>query len=392
MLHPAVFARFSTVFFYGVVVNADTAPKYWEKTRHNNLVRHTNGRYYARLYRNGKEKWQSLKTTHYSVAEAKLAELQKEHRQHRERELSPGNAKLLFGEAAQLRLKQIDEDVSVKGSTRNYAREVLASLLKSWPGLDSSEVRRISPSACQTWAAGYAKEFSATRYNGTVSFLRSVFALAIENGIIHTNPADKIKRKRVKTKTLELPSLAKFAEFVREIRHGGGRHSKDCAELVEGLAFTGMRKGEAREVAIADLEFKRESIRIAGDPEGATKNGEIRHVPMIPQARNLFSQMLVDRHDEEPTAKVFRVAECQKAMDRAAKKVGMTRITHHDLRHLFATVCIESGVDIPTVSRWLGHKDGGALAMKTYGHLRREHSLAQAKRVSFVSADQTQAA
>ena len=49
------------------------------------------------------------------------------------------------------------------------------------------------------------------------------------------------------------------------------------------------------------------------------------------------------------------------------------KITHHDLRHLFATRCIESGVDIPTVARWLGHKDGGALAMKTYGHLRNEH-------------------
>jgi hypothetical protein len=28
-------------------------------------------------------------------------------------------------------------------------------------------------------------------------------------------------------------------------------------------------------------------------------------------------------------------------------------------------------------------KDGGALAMKTYGHLRREHSIAQDQRVSF---------
>jgi hypothetical protein len=43
----------------------------------------------------------------------------------------------------------------------------------------------------------------------------------------------------------------------------------------------------------------------------------------------------------------------------------------------------DSGVDIPTVSRWLGHKDGGALAMKTYGHLRREHSIAQAQCVTF---------
>ena len=46
-----------------------------------------------------------------------------------------------------------------------------------------------------------------------------------------------------------------------------------------------------------------------------------------------------------------------------------------------------SGVDIPTVSRWLGHKDGGALTMKTYGHLRREHSIAQAQRVSFAPVE-----
>ena len=77
-------------------------------------------------------------------------------------------------------------------------------------------------------------------------------------------------------------------------------------------------------------------------------------------------------------------------MDRAAKKVGMTRITHHDLRHLFATQCIENDVDIPTMSRWLGHKDGGALAMKTYGHLRDEHSVNMAQRVSFSRAVTTQ--
>src|SRR5437870_10532633 len=79
----------------------------------------------------------------------------------------------------------------------------------------------------------------------------------------------------------------------------------------------------------------------------------------------------------------MRVHECQKSMDRAAKVVGMPRITHHDLRHLFATRCIESGVDVPTVSRWLGHKDGGALAMKVYGHLREHDSVAMAQRVTF---------
>jgi hypothetical protein len=40
-------------------------------------------------------------------------------------------------------------------------------------------------------------------------------------------------------------------------------------------------------------------------------------------------------------------------------------------------------VDIPTVSRWLGHKDGGALAMRVYGHLRQDHSFSAIKQVTF---------
>ena len=99
----------------------------------------------------------------------------------------------------------------------------------------------------------------------------------------------------------------------------------------------------------------------------------------------MLQKLRAARVREPQNASVMRVSECEHSMTNAAEKIGMPRITHHDLRHLFATICIESGVDIPTVSRWLGHKDGGALCMKTYGHLRQEHSLAQARRVSFGS-------
>jgi integrase len=132
-----------------------------------------------------------------------------------------------------------------------------------------------------------------------------------------------------------------------------------------------------------DVDFDDGEIVVRGDVNTGTKNWELRRVPLIPDARALFEGMRSARSGEPLDAKVFRVRECQKALDRACKNVGADRITHHDLRHLFATRCIESGVDIPTVSRWLGHKDGGALAMKTYGHLRREHSIAQAQKVSF---------
>jgi integrase len=196
---------------------------------------------------------------------------------------------------------------------------------------------------------------------------------------------------RIRSKKLELPTLSKFAAFISEMRNGHSRDSNNCADLAEGLAYTGMRVGESREVALSDVNLEAGTLRVTGDPEEATKNGEMRHVPLTAPANELFSRMLAERRDEDRSAKLFRVGECQKSMDRAAAKVGMVRITHHDLRHFFATICIESGVDIPTVSRWLGHKDGGALAMKTYGHLRDEHSEAQAKKVNFAPASKPKA-
>jgi integrase len=100
----------------------------------------------------------------------------------------------------------------------------------------------------------------------------------------------------------------------------------------------------------------------------------------------LLERLRTERPEAKPSDSVMQVFTCQGALTRACKTVGIKRITHHDLRHLFATLCIESGVDIPTVSKWLGHQDGGALAMKVYGHLREEHSVGMAKRVSFAVA------
>ena len=92
-------------------------------------------------------------------------------------------------------------------------------------------------------------------------------------------------------------------------------------------------------------------------------------------------KMRPEQPEEFRDKNVMPVFERQKSIDPAAKRAAVKRITHKDLRHLFAPRRIESGLDIPTVSRWLGHQDGGALCMKTYGHLRDEHSANQAKKV-----------
>lgn len=175
--------------------------------------------------------------------------------------------------------------------------------------------------------------------------------------------------------------------MAQSIRAGGSRFSKSCGDLTEFLAYSGCRKGEAARVHGRDCDFTKGEIIISGDPVTGTKNWEIRRISMIPDMRRLLQRIRTERKDEEwANTTVMRVRECQKAIDTACKKLGLVRITHHDLRHLFATRCIESGVDIPTVSRWLGHKDGGALAMKTYGHLRDQHSAAMAQKVSFTES------
>src|SRR5215831_12017956 len=107
-------------------------------------------------------------------------------------------------------------------------------------------------------------------------------------------------------------------------------------------------------MAWRDIDFNTGEIVVRGDATTGTKNWELRRVPLVPDARELFERMRSERSGEPLDQKVFRVRECQKSLNRACEKVGADRVRHHDLGHLFATRCIESGVDIPTVSRWLG--------------------------------------
>lgn len=49
-------------------------------------------------------------------------------------------------------------------------------------------------------------------------------------------------------------------------------------------------------------------------------------------------------------------------------RAGVPRIRFHGLRHSFATLSLEQGMDIKTVSHMLGHTDAG-FTMNTYMHV-----------------------
>jgi integrase len=381
--------------------NVQEAPKEspWEKSSISNLVRWKSSKiYFARVKIGVRLIRKSLDTPIMSVAKNRLAELIKEERDRAE-SVRPGmQGKLTFGEAVKVYLERLDGSPDLKPATKKYRRQCVAAILKTWPGLETTDVRKITKGACHEWAhrlrqqgtkfrpPGAKKEragISSSRFNNTVTTMRQILKIAVEMGILVLSPVRDIKRAREIPKELTLPSRAHFPEFVKLIEESGAGQAKDCADLVRFLAFSGCRIGEAQTVRWVDIDWEREELVVRGDALTGTKNWEIRRVPMIPELKALLSSMREKRADEEPAALVLRVHECQKSMDRAATLLGIPRITHHDLRHLFATTAIESGIDIPTVSRLLVHKDGGALAMKTYGHLRQEHAKAAVQKIKF---------
>jgi len=359
----------------------------WQKTNHTGLVRYVpSGIYFARLRVGGKLIRQTLHTDVLTVAKLRLDELAKEERKRLETVSETAKGNVTFGELLKILLDRRQADTSLKRRTREYDGQRAKALYKSWPELEGTEVRRLSKSDCLTWAAKFAAAYSANSFNHTQAMLRHALEIAVEMGARYDNPARFIKRKSEKSKRMTLPEPKQFEELVAVMRQAGGRDSVNCADLVEFMAYGGFRKSEAANVQWKHCNFHKGIIEVHGDAEEGTKNGEARNVPMIADMSRLLKRLKQERPQSKPDEAVMLVKECQKSLDRAVAMVGVPRITHHDLRHLFATRCIEAGVDIPTVSRWLGHKDGGAMAMRVYGHLRDDYSMEMARKVSFHSA------
>jgi integrase len=377
-------------------MDAGKKAKRWERTNTANLWKlAATGGYYARVKVNRKEKWKSLKTKLSSVAKLRLADFEREARIRGGREGAA--AGLIEGSLCGPLLDHFLATARAGGiasSSQTRIGIAAGALLKTWPGFREADARRITPAECAEWAgralntgtgfhppgaktARPAKGMAASSFNKTLSVLRGVMATAIKAGVIYTDPSSELKRMTPAKKKLILPSAEQVRDIIARIAGAGARQSRDCADLVRLLAFSGVRIAEAAELRWDDLDVERGTLHVRGIKSVSSD----RHLPLFPNLKLLLNEMRARRPREAGTARIARVCECQKALASACAKAGVPRMTHHDLRHLFATRCIEAGVDIPTVSRWLGHVDGGALAMRTYGHLRQDHSQAQAAKV-----------
>ena len=211
------------------------------------------------------------------------------------------------------------------------------------------------PQACKDWAGQLVKEIACQYYNNVISSLQLVIGSGIKahkekTGVKLENPATELKRVRIKQKELQLPESSHFKSLVENLRMRSGGWGHRVADLVEFLAYSGLRiRSEALWVTWDDIDWKRREIIVRGDPVTATKNNETRRVPLIPDMDGLLMR-LKDGLGTVGKERILQVNRGHESLARACKEIGIPRLTHHDFRHLFATRCIESGVDIPTVA------------------------------------------
>lgn len=346
-----------------------------------NLYRYEpSGAHYARVKKGDKQFRRSLRTTDRKLAERRLIEL----RQQVGNLSTDENRTVGFVELADRWLETVQH--TLKPSTVDRRRRCIKALA---PFFRNLTVRNITRRHCEQWLSERGGEIAPQTFAHELDTMRAVFNYAIDLGLVLANPSKDIKRRKIVSKLIQVPSRDDFQRLVAIIRQSDGRVSsqakaKEGADPVELLAYSGCRLDEARNLRWQDVSFDHKRITITGGERG-TKNHELRTVPMTDALAQLLHRMQKE-NTVQPADLVIGIKSARKGLETACRHLGFPPYSHRDFRHFFATTCIEAGVDIPTVSRWLGHKDGGALAMKVYGHLRQEHSFSQIKLVSFGSS------
>jgi integrase len=369
------------------------------------------GAFYVRTTSAGKTRTVPLKTKLITIARIRATEENAKVERIRKaaRNVESGIGKM--ADLAKVYRAQIAARFGISDKTKQILCDAVRFIEKTWPGepaaFETLHPSAITPSAVEKWkshALTHGTGFkppgskgnatvgrSASSFNKAVDALRRMLDLAVDSALIHANPLAGRRGLKASDRPRKpnLPEVATLQAVFAEIERPGGR-CVGTAEFCRFLAFTGCRKSEAAAVRWQDVDMVRGVLRVRGTKTEAAA----REVPLIPPARQLLEKIRARREaaatvekDGKPYVSekdaVLMVREAQISLTRACKVVKCERLTHHDLRDAFATVCIERGVDVPTVAGWLGHADGGALLMRVYAHHRRAHSVTQAAKVDF---------
>ena len=366
-------------------MNASKRTQTWFPTKTPNLFRlQESGIYYGRVKpRGGKQIRKSFQTKSFPVARQKLREwltlLSVTKR-------NPGGTWGGLIEPYQAWLAGRVNLGHITESTVNYKMELIDNIRTTWDRFDGYKLSGLDEARLTGWQIDHRKKYCATRTNGATTVLREMIAVAVKKNVITRDLADsalpglryvkvQYDYKRMLNALPEPPQVIQLRDEIYRRCHVSGSLG---GWLFDFLLFSGSRIEAAGDVRWEDIRWRRKKLYFRTAKYGPYE------IPLFPQLQEMLEKIKAQYPNAKPKDQVLPTRSLQTILNSACATLNLAHLSHHDLRHLFATRCIEAGVDIPTVAAWLGHKDGGRTAMMIYGHLRQDHSQAQARTVDFL--------
>ncbi len=208
--------------------------------------------------------------------------------------------------------------------------------------------------------------------------MRAMWSDALSAGLVATNPFARLGMKQSRGRR-DLPSdwlTAADIDRLETTAHDcHGRYGAVIASMARFGSETGLRPGELFALDRADLDGGFVDVRRAASSPvreiRPPKNGRSRRVVLSPRAASaaeLCPRLHETRLFATPTGRQLWAPAFSTLWRPVRHAAGLPEVTLHHLRHYCATRLLEAGLEAWEVAVQLGHTDGGALVMSTYGH------------------------
>jgi integrase len=233
-----------------------------------------------------------------------------------------------------------------------------------------TQLDRVTPAMARAWCLERKSDLQA---------LRAMFGDAKRDNYIRSNPFSDLRiprgngRRDLQSEWLtaaDVDHLVKTASTVNSEATG-----VLVGSIIQFAAYTGIRPGELFALTHDCINGNDLEIRGALNSHTGTittpKNGRTRTIALVAQAREAIER--TPRLDDNlvftsPAGRMLRQPAWWQLWNPVRNAAGRPGMDFYELRHFAATWLLELGLSPFDVATQLGHTDGGALVMSTYGH------------------------
>ena len=211
-------------------------------------------------------------------------------------------------------------------------------------------------------------------------FLHAALEQAVRAGIIAKNPTMECKPPKLDRKEMKVIQPEQIGDYLQAAAE------RNVLPLFFLELTTGLRRGELLALLWSDLDPQNRSVSVTKSV--SRLNGKL----VVSQPKTQHSirtlivpqqavDLLIQEHSLHPnnpylfpsptTGTMYSPETVARIHKRILRDAGLEDCRFHDLRHTFATVALQNGVDIKTLSGMLGHYSSG-FTLDTYTHVTRK--------------------